>query len=79
MTDKFAPKCMKCGSRHYFSEACVVVSLKPDYCEVTDNVFECSECVLKDRRILQLEAKLEKGLKKRRIYQKAYMRKRRAK
>ena len=60
------PYCARCGETHPKAREC-------------ERKFggDCSECVLKNRRILELEAKLEKRLSGRRGYQREYMRKRR--
>ena len=89
MSEDFAPQCMKCGSRHYFSQPCISnapVYSKREFVVASSSIPEgvqtvgyCSDCQLKDRRINELEAKLEKGRSARRNYQREYMRKRRAK
>ena len=85
-----APRCQKCGSSHFMSQPCLSVaevraqnvleSITPAQIRRMDEAAEsdCSACQLKDRRIAELEAKLEKGRASRRVYQREYMRKRRA-
>ena len=88
--DDFTPQCMKCGSRHFFTQPCV--SHAPVYqtkhTELRTGPIKvvpltCPGCFQKDALIAELEVKLRVvngdaiRAKKRREYQRDYMRRRR--
>ena len=73
------PLCFKCSNRHFFNEPCLPKVAHIPREEQLTSPGECSDCQAKQRRINELEAKLEHKRALKRGYQKEYMRKRRAK
>ena len=80
----FKPQCMKCGSKHFFYEKCF--SAAPVY--QSDSVgtetsgreplLECAGCERLRSKVADLERRLGLRSEKKRVYQREYMRKRRA-
>ena len=76
----FAPYCVRCKGRHFFHESCLPERATPFSEKVVVDEGLCSGCVLLQRRVAELEGKLEKFRRtraKRNAYQKDYMQKRR--
>ena len=79
------PYCVKCRGRHFFSSPCVSNApqyRRPDPMGLVDpsEPGGCSECELLQRRVAELEAKLDRFVAakaRRNLYQKNYMKKRR--
>ena len=62
----YEPQCLKCGGRHFLAQGCA------------SGNEDCPGCLVKQSRIEDLEREIESGRKRKRDYQREYMKKRRA-